>query len=78
MNIIWYVLRPFYALGLVVCVPLFIVVLNNLTKDSEVSTPMLIGCVLYFMLGYLVFKTAPDFFNARLLARVEQHKAQGF
>ncbi len=78
MNIIWYVLRSFYALGLVVAVPLFFIVTNHAGKDVEVSTPLLIGCVAYFVLGYLLFKVVPDWLRARILARVERYKAKGF
>lgn len=78
MNMIWYVLRSFYALGLVVAVPLFAIVASHADKDVEVSTPLLIGCGAYFVLGYLLFKVVPDWLRARILARVERHKAKGF
>ncbi|EKS72276.1 hypothetical protein BURK_006626 [Burkholderia sp. SJ98] len=78
MNIIWYVLRPFYLLGLVLAVPLFFIVANHAGKDLEVSVPLLVGCVGYFVLGYLLLKTLPNFLRGRVLARVANFKAKGF
>lgn len=78
MNLIWYVLRSFYALGLVLAVPLFIIMANHVSKDVEVSAPVLIGCVIYFVFGYVLFKIIPDWLRAQILARVERHKAMGF
>lgn len=78
MNIIWYVLRPFYLLGLILAVPLFFIVANHVGKDVEVSIPLLTGCVGYFVLGYVLLKVVPDWLRARVLARVERHKAKGF
>ncbi|CAH2916318.1 MAG: Arabinose efflux permease [uncultured Paraburkholderia sp.] len=78
MNIIWYVLRPFYLLGLVLAVPLFFIVANHAGKDLEVSVPLLIGCLGYFVLGYLLLKTLPNFLRGRVLARVANFKAKGF
>ena len=78
MNIIWYVLRPFYLLGLVLAVPLFFIVANHAGKDLEVSMPLLVGCLGYFALGYLLLKALPDFLRGRVLARVAAFKAKGF
>ena len=78
MNMILHVLRSFYALGLVLAVPLFILMSNHVSKDMEVSIPVLIGCLVYFVLGYMLFKVIPDWLRGRVMARVERHKALGF
>ncbi|WAT15244.1 hypothetical protein [Xanthomonas fragariae] len=78
MNIIWYVLRSFYLLGLMPAVPFFFIVANHAGKDIEASIPLLICCVGYFVLGYVLLKVVPDLLRARVLARVERHKDNGF
>lgn len=78
MNVLWYVLRPFYLLGLLVAVPLFLIMASHAGKDLEVSVPLLIGCLGYFALGYVVLKAMPDFLRGRLLTRVACFKAEGF
>ena len=75
---ILHVLRSFYALGLVPAVPLFILMANHASKDMEVSVPVLIGCLVYFVLGYMLFKVIPDWLRRRVMARVERHKTKGF
>lgn len=78
MNIIWYVLRNFYVLGLLPVVPLFFIMATQVKKNVETSIPVLVGCAAYFILGYVWLKLVPDYLRARLLARVERHKEKGF
>ncbi len=78
MNMAWFVIRPFYLMGLIIAVPLFFIVINNFGVDLEVSIPLLIGCVGYFVLGYILLKVAPGRLRTRVLARVEKHKVKGF
>lgn len=78
MNLIWYMFRPFYLVGLVFAIPIFFVVANDAGSDPEVATTVLCGCVAYFLLGYLLLKTFPDRMKARIMARVAKHKAKGF
>jgi len=78
MNMILHVLRSFYAFGLVLVVPLFILMSNHISKDMEVSVPVVIGCLVYFVLGYMLFKVIPDWLRGRVIARVESYKDKGF
>ena len=78
MNILWYVLRTFYLIGLIAAAPLFVVMVINAGSDFEVAIPVTVACVVYFALGYLVLKSVPDMLKSRILARVAHHKAKGF
>jgi hypothetical protein len=80
MNILWYgVLRPLYALGLLVAVPLFLLmVAGGVSTELEVTVPVLIGCVAYFALGYVVLIAAPRRLQAKLMSHVQAFKARGF
>ena len=78
MNIIWYLLRPFYFLGLLAAIPLFLLVASNLGVDREVTAPVMVGCIGYFALGYVLLKVWPDRLNARIMARVTAYKTNGF
>jgi hypothetical protein len=78
MNILWYVLRTFYLIGLIVAVPLFFLSANKVVSDLEVALPLGGACLLYFAFGYLLLKSVPDMLKSRILVRVAHHKAQGF
>lgn len=67
MNTLWYLLRTFYALGLVPVIPLFVVCAMNYSKDPEVAGFVLVGSSAYFVLGYLMFSWLPAQFKSRLL-----------
>lgn len=66
MNSLWYVLRVFYAAGLLLVVPTFFIAAFNFEQDREVASALLLGGVMYFFLGYLLFSAAPRFFRSRL------------
>ncbi len=78
MNIIWYLLRPFYLVGLAFVVPLFFIFANTAVKDLEVSVPVLVGCIGYFFLGYGMLKIWPSRLKARVAGRVAAFKERGF
>ena len=78
MNILWWVFRHFYVLGLVIIMPLFVIVANHFGKDVDVEIPVLIGCLAYFALGYVLFKVIPGRLKTRMLGRVARYKASGF
>lgn len=78
MNILWYVLRTFYVLGLIVAVPLFLFMIVDAGSDREVAIPVTVACLVYFAFGYLVLKSVPDMLKSRILARVAHYKAKGF
>jgi len=80
MNLLWYgVLRPLYALGLLVAVPLFLLMFaGGVSKELEVTVPVLIGCMAYFALGYVVLIAAPRRLQAKLMSHVQAFKARGF
>ena len=78
MNIIWYVLRPFYLLGLLLAIPLFVITANHISNDIDVSLPVLVGCLAYFALGYLLMIALPNILRSRILSSVAIFKARGF
>lgn len=78
MNIIWYVLRTFYLIGLIVAVPLFFLSAYKVGSDIEVALPLGGACLFYFAFGYLLLKLVPDMLKSRILARVACYKAKGF
>jgi len=80
MNIIWFgVLRPLYALGLLVAAPLFaLVALSGVKRQPDVAIPVLIACVAYFALGFVVFRLAPRWLRSRLMAKVASGRPEGF
>ena len=80
MNIIWFgVLRPLYALGLLVAAPLFaLVALSGVKRQPDVAIPVLIACVAYFALGFVVFSLAPRWLRSRLMAKVASGRPEGF
>jgi hypothetical protein len=80
MNLLWYgVLRPLYTLGLLVAVPLFLLMFaGGVSKEPEVTIPVLIGCLAYFALGYVVLVAAPRRLHAKLMSHVQAFKARGF
>lgn len=80
MNIIWFgVLRPLYALGLLVAAPLFaLVALSGVKRQPDVAIPVLIACLAYFALGFVVFRLAPRWLRSRLMAKVASGRPEGF
>jgi hypothetical protein len=80
MNLLWYgVLRPLYALGLLVAVPLFVLMFaGGVSKDPEVTIPVLIACLLYFALGYVILVAAPRHLQSKLMSHVQAFEARGF
>lgn len=78
MNIVWYVLRPLYLVGLIVTIPLFLLSASDAGSDREVAISVTVACVTYFAFGYLLLKSVPDMLKSRILARVAHHKARGF
>ena len=80
MNLLWYgVLRPLYVLGLLVAVPLFLLMFaGGVNKEPDVTIPVLIGCLAYFALGYVVLIAAPRHLQAELMSHVQAFKARGF
>lgn len=77
MNTVWYLFRPFYAVGLFPMALLFGVVLFSSSSEPEVTIPALLISAGYFALGYLVFAVIPKWFKRRLLDHV-QKCAPGF
>lgn len=72
MNTLWYLLRTFYALGLVPAIPLFAICAMNYSKDPEVAGAVLVACSAYFVLGHLMFSWFPGRFKARLLRHAQR------
>jgi hypothetical protein len=66
MNSLWYVLRVFYAVGLLFVVPLFLIAAFNFDQDREVASMILVCGVIYLLFGYLLFSAAPRYFRSRL------------
>lgn len=77
MNTVWYLLRPFYAVGLFPVALLFGIVLFSSSKEPEVTVPVLLASAVYFALGYLVFSVIPNWLKSRLLDQVHK-SAPGF
>lgn len=80
MNILWFgVLRPLYALGLLLAMPLFFVVaLSGVSRQADVAIPVLGACIAYFALGLVVFGFIPRYLKSRLMERVATGLPQGF
>jgi hypothetical protein len=79
MQIIWRVLQTFYILFLLPIAPFFVVVLfAGSSHDPEVFYGVIIFSLAYFALGYVMFKTIPDLFKAKLMKRVARFKTEGF
>jgi len=80
MNILWFgILRPLYALGLLVAAPLFaLIAVEGVRRQSDVAIPVMGACLLYFALGFLVFVLVPRWLRARLMARVASGRPEGF
>ncbi|MCL2657879.1 MAG: hypothetical protein FWD62_10785 [Betaproteobacteria bacterium] len=80
MQIIWYMLRPFYMLGLWVVVPLFLIAFFAVRGGNHdpVGPVLLVLGLGYFALGYWLLKMVPDALNRRLFARVDKFKVNGF
>lgn len=72
MNTVWYLLRPFYAVGLFPVALLFGIVLFSSSKEPEVTVPVLLASAGYFALGYLVFSVIPKWLKSRLLNQVHK------
>lgn len=78
MNIVWHVVRTFYLIGLALVVPLIGIVLAHFSKDTEVTVPLVIGCLVYFAIGFWLLVTVPRNLLARLEKRVSRFKTAGF
>ncbi|ALR07889.1 hypothetical protein XFHB_13220 (plasmid) [Xylella fastidiosa] len=76
MNEIWHLLRMFYLLGLLPVVLFFLFFAFH--YDSEVGAAVLICSLGYFLIGYFLLKTFPNFLRSRVHARVANFKAKGF
>lgn len=72
MNTLWYLLRPFYALGLIPVAVIFTIVMFSASKEPEVTVPVLFVSLVYFALGYLMFSLIPKLLKNRLLSRVRE------
>ncbi|MDQ0655195.1 hypothetical protein [Pseudomonas cedrina] len=72
MNTAWYLLRPFYAVGLFPVVLLLGIALFSSSKDPEVTVPVFLVSAGYFALGYLVFSVIPRWLKSRLLNQVHK------
>ena len=78
MNIIWWVLRPFYWLGLLPVIAVFLIACAHFSRDTEVSLGIMAIALVYFGLGYLLFSVAPRYLKSRLDRMVEKAKMTGF
>ncbi|KPX93501.1 hypothetical protein [Pseudomonas meliae] len=78
MHIIWWVLRPFYWLGLVPVIAVFLISCFQFNRDTEVSLGIMAIALAYFGFGYLLFSIAPRYFKSRLFRMVETAKLSGF
>ncbi len=78
MNIAWYMLRLLYWIGLLPTVLLLFIVMLIFDKDPSLLTALLVGCLTYFALGYVILKVAPRVLRRRLLRPVVDFKAKGF
>ena len=80
MNILWFgVLRPLYALGLLIAIPLLVAVaLGGVTRQPDVAIPVLCACVAYLALAWVVFSIIPRHLKSRLMARVASGRPRAF
>ncbi|NWC90517.1 hypothetical protein [Pseudomonas reactans] len=72
MNVVWYLIRPFYTAGLFPVALLLGIVLLSARQEPEVTVPVLLGSAVYFGLGYLMFSVIPKWLKARLLNLVHK------
>lgn len=66
MNVLWYVLRVFYMLGLIVVIPVVLIASFNFGRDPEVASAVLVAGGVYLFLGYAMFWLLPKFFRSQL------------
>nr|WP_223964796.1 hypothetical protein [Burkholderia diffusa] len=78
LNVIWHVARFFYVVGLILVAPFFLFLLVNVRDDPHGTAPYIMFGLLYFLLGFLLFKVVGDWMRNRLLARVSRFKNEGF
>jgi hypothetical protein len=78
MNIAWWVLRPFYLMGLVPVVPIALIACFDYRRDPDVAGMLIVAGLLYVALGYFLFAAAPSMLRRRLERRVDSYKREGF
>lgn len=78
MNILWWVLRPFYLLGLLPVVPVALIACFSFHRDPEVASLLIIVGALYIAFGYVLFVTAPNLLQRRLKRHITPYKRSGF
>lgn len=78
INVIWWVLRPFYNFGLIAAIPMVVLGAFNFKRDPEVATMVIILGLLYLALGYFMYVSAPKLMRRRLERRIEPFLATGF
>lgn len=82
MTIIWYLLRTFYSVGLWLVVPLslFLVftLLGEIRLGRTAGWEILIACLFYYLIGYVLFKWVAARQISYLMKKVAPYKANGF
>lgn len=78
MNIAWWILRPFYLMGLVPVVPVALIACFDYRRDPEVAGMLIVAGLLYVVLGYFLLAVVPGMLRRRLERKVDSFKRAGF
>nr|WP_172687555.1 hypothetical protein [Pseudomonas syringae]ARO44789.1 hypothetical protein [Pseudomonas syringae pv. actinidiae] len=78
MNIVWWVLRPFYLMGLVPVIPVALIACFDYRRNPEVAGMLIVAGLLYIALGYFMFAVAPRMLKRRLERQIDAYKHTGF
>ncbi|GGM26167.1 hypothetical protein ACFQDN_21560 [Pseudomonas asuensis] len=78
MNLIWWVLKSFYLLGLFAVVPLGGIFILNFGRHPEVGNPVIALSFLYFIFGYFLLRVIPKWMESRLMDKAKRFKLSGF
>jgi hypothetical protein len=78
MNIAWWILRPFYLLGLILVVPVALIACFSFKRDPEVASLLIAGGAFYLAIGYVLLVIAPKMLKRRLDRLIAPYKRAGF
>jgi hypothetical protein len=78
MNIAWWVLRPFYLIGLVPVIPVALIACFDYRRDPDVAGMLIVAGLLYIALGYFMFAIVPRMLQRRLERKIDAYRRDGF
>lgn len=78
MNVLWWILRPFYLMGLVPVLPVALIACFDYRRDPDVAGLLIVVGLLYIALGYFMFAVAPRMLQRRLQRKIDPYRRTGF